>query len=216
MIMKNLKIAFFLMLMCIGFNTVSKAQVSLGIKAGAGLADVHLESTILDIFGVSDVFSSSTVFHGGLVAEVPLADQFQLTGEVLYSQKGFTALDNIFGSQSIKATGHYLSIPVMIFYKPIDRVAIGGGAEIGYLLDANTNIAGADIDINSLWNNDFELGLNLGAKVDLTDNIWLEGRYNFGLSALADTQINDIFGIPIGTNGKLTNRVASVSLGYRF
>lgn len=192
----------------------TKAQTSVGIKAGASLSDVRVENNLLDFIGANNIFEAIPGFHGGLSLQTALNEDFQLVSELLYSQKGFKATAPFISEANATTTFHYLSLPVMLYYKALDNVSIGAGAELGYLLEARSQALGASIDISDAWK-EVDLGLNFGIKFDLTEELWIEGRYNLGLSPLMNLGFGGNNNLPIDTALKMTNRVAQLSIGYR-
>ncbi len=212
--MKNQWSLIIASLLFCAFSLNVQAQTSIGIKAGASLSDVRVENNLLDFIGANNIFEAIPGFHGGINLQTQLADNFHLSSDLLYSQKGFKATAPFIEVANATTTFHYVSLPVMLFFEAADNISIGAGAEIGYLVEARSKAAGASVDISNVWN-DIDYGLNFGIKFDATDNLWIEGRYNLGLSPLMNLGFDGLTNLPIDTALKMTNRVAQVSIGYR-
>jgi opacity protein-like surface antigen len=191
-----------------------QAQTSIGIKAGGSLSDVHIKNNILDFIGLNSIFEATPGFHGGLSIHTQLHEDIQLVSDLLYAQKGFKATAPFISQANATITFHYVSLPVMVYYEALDRISLGAGAEISYLVEARSKALGASLDISDAWK-EVDFGLNFGIKFDATENIWIEGRYNLGLSPLMNLGFTGNTGLPIDTALKMTNRVAQVSIGYR-
>jgi len=208
--MKKLMSFFFGSLFIVLLASNLQAQVSLGIKAGASLSEVRLQNNLLDLVGANDIFEPIAGFHGGLSLHTPVAEDFQLVSELIYSQKGFKATAPFITEANATTTFHYLSLPVMLFFEPVDQLSVGVGAEAGYLLNAQAKAAGVSLDISDAWR-EVDFGLNFGIKFDATEDLWIEGRYTLGLSPL----VRDGTGLPIDSALKVSNRAAQLAVGYR-
>lgn len=132
----------------------------------------------------------------------------------------------------------YLNLPIILKYKIIDKLSIEFGPQIGYLMSAKTKIDvtedsrdpsqnySVEIDMlnDGTYNvggtmfqskasaNRLDFGLNFGASYDITEKIFLQGRYNLGLSTLDKNSTN-------GTNTdswNIKNGVFQISIGYKF
>ncbi len=133
---------------------------------------------------------------------------------------------------------NYLNLPVILKYKIIEKLSIDFGPQIGYLMSAKTKIDvtedsrdpsqnySVEIDMlnDGIYNfggttvqgkasaNRLDFSLNLGASYDITEKIFLQGRYNFGLSTVDKNSTNGT-----STNSwNMKNSVFQLSAGYRF
>ncbi len=139
---------------------------------------------------------------------------------------------------SIYSRLYYLNMPIMLKYKVNEKFYIELGPQIGYIISANADYKYEDSDspkVNSMVNinlledgkyrfledtvdfkstiNRFDLGLNVGFSYDISKNIFIQGRYNFGLSKVNEEQ-RDEEGSIISYQAK--NSVLQFSLGYKF
>ena len=133
---------------------------------------------------------------------------------------------------------NYLNLPIILKYKIIEKLSIDFGPQIGYLMSAKTKIDvtedsrdpsqnySVEIDIlnDGKYNvggttiqskasaNRLDFSLNLGTSYDITEKIFLQGRYNFGLSTVDKNSTNGA-----STNSwNMKNSVFQLSAGYRF
>lgn len=131
----------------------------------------------------------------------------------------------------------YLNIPLMFKYKVIEKLSVEFGPQIGFALSAKSKweyidsedssynetievdllnggnyiFLGDDVEVKGRFNK-FDFGLNIGTSYELTEQIFVQARYNLGLSVVDDNSTN-------GTNTDswdLKNSVLQFSLGYKF
>lgn len=133
---------------------------------------------------------------------------------------------------------NYLNLPVILKYKIIEKLSIDFGPQIGYLMSAKTEIditedsrdpsQNYSVEIDMLNDGTYDVGgttvqvkssanrldfsLNLGASYDISEKIFLQGRYNLGLSTVDKNSTNGT-----STNSwNMKNSVFQLSAGYRF
>jgi opacity protein-like surface antigen len=133
---------------------------------------------------------------------------------------------------------NYLNLPIILKYKIIEKLSIEIGPQIGYLMSAKTKVDvtedsrdpsqnySVEIDMlnDGVYNfggttvqskasaNRLDFSLNLGASYDITEKIFIEGRYNLGLSNVDKNSTNGT-----ATNSwNMKNSVFQLSAGYRF
>lgn len=194
------------------FTLTSSAQFKLGVKAGANFADIKATE---EIEALTDNSSITTHFHAGLSTHQQISQRFSVSADLLYSVKGFqNSIDFVAANDpSAKLALHYLSIPLMFNYSPNEKIHFGAGLEAGYLLDATTTVEGETNDVSFLYDKDFELSLNAGFRFMVSPNIFVDGRYQWGLSSISDIVLTNANGEPIN-NASLKNRLIQLSLGY--
>lgn len=133
---------------------------------------------------------------------------------------------------------NYLNLPVILKYKIIEKLSIDFGPQIGYLMSAKTKIditedsrdpsQNYSVEIDMLNDGTYDLGgttikskasanridfsMNIGASYDISEKIFLQGRYNLGLSTVDKNSTNKA-----STNSwNMKNGVFQLSAGYRF
>ena len=123
-----------------------------------------------------------------------------------------------------KSKLNYLNIPILAKYYVGDKFAVLAGPQFGILMSAKENyditetIAGTtDSYSGSVDAKDFyktlAVSFNIGAAYSITENIFVDARYNLGLSSIAK-DFTDEFGD--STSADIKNNVIQFSVGYKF
>lgn len=187
-------------------------------------------------YGIKTGFSSSTFtgdvahydvkskagFHVGGFVEFKITDKFSVQPEILYSTQGaklkFYTADE-FSSTSEKQDFKlgYLNIPIIAKYYVIKGFSIEAGPQVGFLLSAKNEFnystyiteefsdSGEDDIKDDLKSVDF--GFNFGAGYEFTENVFVQARYNLGLTSIFEDAINEF---------DPKNGVFQFSVGYKF
>jgi hypothetical protein len=164
------------------FSFISNAQkrgVHIGIKAGANINQISGKS-------FSDEFSFG--YHAGAFATIALNKKFSIQPEVLFNQVQVdttSKLREIYGTllsssiTKIKLT--YLSIPILINYKPSKLITLQVGPQFGIMMDQNK-------DLLQNGQNAFKTGdLGLLGGIQLSfSSFRVYGRYVVGLNNVND------------------------------
>lgn len=146
--------------------------IGLGIKAGANFANQEVQN--ISINTVTD-------FHVGAYVNINLSNKWGITPEVLYSA---------YGSEwnNAKVDLDYVSIPVMLRFKPISLLSLEAGPQFGFLTKAKVENVGDVKD--QLKSNDF--GLAFGAGVHLPLGFNAGARYVLGFTDISDVSSESI------------------------
>ena len=182
--MKNifLSIVFLLLLSISSF--VNAQGLGVGIKGGVNFANQS----------VSDISTSSkTGFHGGVYVVIAFSKKWALQPELMYSAQGSEWPDEI-------SEFNYMTIPILLRWKPISLLSIEAGPQFSRLLDARVD--GEDIT-DEIKNSDF--GLALGATVHLPLGFNAGARYVWGFTNVLDIQDD---------NYEVKNTVVQVYVGW--
>lgn len=204
------------------------AQVSIGLKIGGAFSGHAFEGIGL---GESDFVKPT--YLGGVFVSIPLSDNFSIQPEVLYSNKGFrTGHPEIAGRKvgdRIYYNLHYISVPIMLQYRVLDRLTVELGPEFGYLLSADSEIGMFNLFTSSSVSSDpslssyrdLDVALNLGVGYALSDRWSVNLRYNLGLrditndyTIIAITEVGSL-PEPFVVSGSTYNRSVQLSVGYR-
>jgi hypothetical protein len=171
-------------LLVVGFAALGHAQVlKLGVKAGLNYAN----------FTGSDLQTDAiTSYHAGLMAQVKLGEKLSLQPEVIYSTQG-ASYDNL--SEEVKAKLGYVSVPLLARIHMGKAISLDLGPQFSYLLSKDVDF---DTDIN-----EFDFAGVGGLTVNVTDNIFIQGRYVLGLTE-------------ISKNADVKNSVGQLSVGFSF
>ncbi|MEQ8474844.1 porin family protein [Fulvivirga sp.] len=171
-----------------------------GLKAGPNYSNVVPDNGL-------EYGNYKAGFHGGVYGTLKIIELISIRSEILFSQKGYVLKLPPGGfTNEIKRTINYLSVPLIIEVKPIERIRFHTGAEFNYQLSVkespSSSLSG---DSNDLFNKS-DIGILLGFGVKITDKIQSDIRYVHGLSSLNKSSIG---------SGDLQNRLFQLSIGYQ-
>lgn len=205
--MKNYKLTI---ITIVAFACFASAQeVRLGVKAGLNLANLSTETE-----QIGD-YNTRTGLLFGIMAEMPISKKFAFQPELLFSAQGAKNEINI---EEYKYKGtqklNYLNIPLLFKYFISEGFTIQAGPQVGFLMlaknDYEDNYLGvgyAQQEENiSDYMNIVDFGLNFGLGYQLQNGLYIDARYNLGLTNLRNN--ND------GLDTKQYNRVIQFSIGY--
>lgn len=163
----------------------AQAQLAkFGIKGGLNYANINGSDIQTDAI---------TSYHVGLVAELKLTDRFSVQPELLYSTQGATYKNAI---TEFKNELGYLAIPVLAKVYLNKTISLEVGPQASFLLSEKN-----DLDLKD--SNTFDFSVNAGLGVKITENFFLQGRYNLGLT-------------DVSKDAETKNSVVQVSAGFFF
>jgi opacity protein-like surface antigen len=165
-------------------NAAQAQLVKFGIKGGVNYANLEGSNIQTDAI---------TSYHAGLVAEVKLTDGFSVQPELLYSTQGATYKNA--GTEFKNELG-YLSIPVLAKIHLNKSVSLDLGPQASFLLSERNAFNVNDAET-------FEFAAVGGLGINLTKNIFLQGRYILGLTE-------------VSKDAQTKNSVVQVSAGFTF
>lgn len=203
----------------LAFASSLSAQFSFGVRGGITLPNVAFNEDVEDE-GVDYLVYMGAAF--GAVAELKISDHFAIQPELMITQKGFKVdYDDYYyyyyygyGSSSTetKFRLNYIEAPILakgIFGNEFISGYVAAGPVFGYAASGSTYFNGTKVKFGEdEWDGfkRFEISASAGAGVGLsvgTGQVFLDLRYLFGLSNLAD---DDEF--------KAWNRTMGISVGY--
>ncbi len=136
--------------------------------------------------------STYTSFHFGAIVEFKVAGIVAIQPELLYSSQGTKVNSDAFDDINY----NYITVPVMAkFYIIPSKLSLDVGPQFAFLI--NEDVA------EQFEGKSYDFGIAGGLGVDVTKSIFLQARYVLGLTEAA-------------TNADVTNRVAQLSVGYKF
>ncbi|WP_313113881.1 porin family protein [Aequorivita sediminis] len=187
--MKKLIVA--VIILFIGVNSYSQ-EFDLGVKAGINFSNIYgVESLNLE-------YTEGIVI--GVFGSIKFSDRIGLQADALYSEQGakFT------GSGNFKLS--YLNVPIVFKYYLVDDqpLYIQVGPQVGFLIndDLRTDINNTNINADG---NDMDIAAVMGMGYDFPYGIRVEGRFNVGITEVADTQLE-----------KGRHKYISLTVGYSF
>ncbi|MCD0466627.1 porin family protein [Flavobacterium sp. ENC] len=152
-----------------GFANAQKTRF--GVKGGLNLSN----------WAGGDVEDTKSLvgFHVGGFAEIKIIEKLAIQPELLFSTQGTTIEGGFGGDFDVKT--NYLNIPVLAKYYIVEKFSVEAGPQLGVLLSAKLDGEDVKDSFKSV-----DLGFNLGAGYNFTDNLSINLRYTIGLSPLAD------------------------------
>lgn len=181
-----MKKLFLSALLLAGTCLIQAQDMKFGVKGGLNSSTLSGSEGAKSIIGI----------HVGGFAEFKVSDKFYVQPELLFSMQGAKYDGGTFNL-------NYINIPLMAKYAIAEKFNLQAGPQIGFLMSAKA----ASVDVKDMTKS-LDFGINFGAGYDLSENLFLEARYNLGL---AQTQKELA---PGETAAK--NAVIQLSLGYKF
>lgn len=166
-----------------------KSDSHFGIKLGTSL-------TTLGTYAVAGVgsynYNYRAGFQGGFYAGIPIAAKFYLMPQVLFTQNGGNIEIALNGHTSAIKTGiNYLSVPVLIAFKPVQKLTVSAGPEVDFLLSQTTSrYSDSELYDKNTDKQSYRkslIGANLGIGYNLVGNLGINANYMFSFkSAVKD------------------------------
>lgn len=184
---------------------LAQQQVKFGPKAGVNLANLS---------GMDDT-DMKIGFHVGAVAEIKFNDKFSLQPELLYSAQG-TKIDMSMDIPMIgklefesKTNLDYINIPIMAKYYFVEGFSVEAGPQFGFLVkaegqakyDGETETEDIKDGFNSI-----DVGVGIGLAYDLPMGLFVNARYNLGLTDIVKDNPGDA----------VKNNVIQIGVGFKF
>lgn len=147
--------------------------IRFGLKGGANFSNFT--------GGVSGIdYNSKTNWHGGAVVQIQLTPALELQPELLFSSQGA----EVEGLGDINMD--YVALPILMKFTVLPSVlTLDAGPQFSFLMDDSTEAW------NELWNGNtdpesFDFGLAAGLTAELSHNLWIQGRYVWGLTEISE------------------------------
>ena len=199
-------------------QTAKTNGVSFGVRAGVNFQNINGRS-----FTDSKLENKLVPrFQAGVVADVPLADDFYLQPGLLYSGKG----TKFKGSNDVLNIS-YLDVPVTFLYKPVlgkGKMMLGVGPYVGFALNGKVSQEDGDkstVKFKNTITASEALSGNYLRRMDAGANL----LFGYEMSSRLSLQLNAQLGLqkinPVieGVNNDNTiyrNTGFGLSVGYRF
>jgi len=176
--------------------------VKFGPKAGVNFA--NLSNTGFDT-------EMKTGFYIGAVAEIKFNEKFSIQPEVVYSTQGAKVSTTMIPTGTVvsKWNSDYINIPVLAKYYIVDGFSVEAGPQVGFLVKSESKMETGNIE-GSLdtkkFRNAVDFGIGAGLAYDLPVGMFVNARYNLGLSDIMKDNNGDA----------IKNNVIQVGIGYKF
>ena len=166
----------------LGFTNVNAQEPSFGLKAGFNSLSIRVS-----VEGISDSESASG-FYIGAFGEFQVSEKFDIQTELQ-----FVSVSEDGESSSV------LALPIMAKVNVANKLSAVAGPQLGFLLDD---------DAEGIKK--FGIGLGAGLAFDITDDIFIDGRYVLGLNNRLEESNVEGFDLDAKFN------YLQFGLGYRF
>lgn len=215
-------------------GSFQSSNISVGLPTGA--------TGLFGDFDYKAMFTSSSGFRLGIMADVPITEQLSIRPQLLYSTKGYkidarplvSALSGSFGGPAIPVSSlpdslvtpfrvNYLELPIQAMYgfdAGPGRVVVGAGPYIAYALNGSVNGEAMPFDADTKR---FDYGAALSLGYELPTGISISAFYSHGFanqaaSSTAAPDPTDPMANPasLSGGGRVTNQSFGITLGYFF
>jgi hypothetical protein len=173
-------VALFLMLLTLTTaNADAQQSLQLGLKAGTNL---------FKIGGRSFDGKIKPAFSGGAYGELNFTSRWALQPELLFNQtiaKTSDQFNSIYGGVSFQqVTLNYISLPVLVVFKPVPELSILLGPQYGYLINQTTNLLQNPLDRGKDAFKKNDISLVFGGQLNL-GRVKFGARYSAGLNNIS-------------------------------
>lgn len=165
----------------------ASAQVQFGAKVGFDMTH---------FWGKDVPHAMQPNYQAGLMMEYKFNPNFAIAPEVVFAAQGGKETENVDvddvpGVFQAVGTYHtnYINVPVMLKYYVTPAVSIDFGPQVGFNVYSKMTASGKAGNIEAKqtvdlkdFTNTVDFGLGLGATYNLTDNAFVQARYNLGLT----------------------------------
>jgi hypothetical protein len=120
----------------------TKEAASFGIKAGINYTNIYQCST-------KDFNTQGKAgFAGGIFVSIPICKYVGLQPELLFSQRGFKATGNYWGSEyELNRTLNYIDVPLLASFNPVSGLSILFGPQYSYLLNQHDSFTNSVLTV---------------------------------------------------------------------
>ncbi|MGE5106443.1 MAG: porin family protein [Sphingobacteriales bacterium] len=207
-------------LLVTAFALVNAQNIRFGVQAGVTFASAKAK-----ILGLNITSDSKVGFTAGVLADIPIADQFVFQPSLNFTQKG-SKLSETDGADKIesKQTLNYIELPLNFLFQteagsgkffagigPALGYGISGKAKDKETINGTTTETTEDIKFGTDKQNDhykpFEFSGNILAGYELSNGAFIAVNYNLGLNNI------DVEG---SSDYTYKNRYFGIRIGYKF
>ena len=189
-------------------ETGVRSRLLFGMKGGLNYSNVY------DSQGENFYTNPKLGLAGGVFLAIPFGKYLGIQPEVLFSQKGFRATGEVYGSNyRFTRTTSYIDMPLYFSFKPSEFLTLMAGPQIAYLLHQRDVFSNSTLTVetqNEFKNNNVRkntLGFTGGVDINLNHIV-------LGARAGWDVQKNN--GDGSSTNPRYKNVWYQATIGYQF
>lgn len=186
----------------------ASAQVQFGAKVGFDMTH---------FWGEDAPSGWQPNYQVGLMMEYKFNPKFAIAPEVVFAAQGGKETDKVDveevpGMVEAKGTFHtnYINVPLMLKFYATPAFSIDFGPQVGFNVYSKMTASGKagnieakeTVDLKDMTNT-VDFGLGLGATYNLTDNAFVQARYNLGLTKVFE-------------NSQVKNGNLQIAFGMKF
>jgi hypothetical protein len=201
-----MKFVAHLFYLCLFISHGAHAQTYTAIKAGGALSNFK--------YKFDNNLQARITWYGGISANFDVQDQFFIRTELLYSLRGYHVPASA-NSNKGNISHSYLSVPLLAGYKPLEKLSVMVGPELGYMLKAKSKDEVNNTDITHLVKYRFSVDANAGLSWELTRELLIETHFLIGLTPLYNILVTDGQGNIINNGRDGFHRVLQLGLVYK-
>ena len=164
------------------------AQVQFGAKVGVDATH---------FWGKDAPHDMQLNYQAGLMMEYKFSPKFAIAPEVVFAAQGGKTDNYLMEGVVAKGTFHtnYINVPLMLKFYATPAFSIDFGPQVGFnvyskmtaKVKAGNVEAKESVDLKDVTNT-VDFGLGLGATYNLTENAFVQTRYNLGLTKVFDIE----------------------------
>ena len=174
-------------------NAQKRSHLELGLKGGLNIASLIQKNTD---------YKSRLSFNAGGFANLRLAEHLAIQPELLYTSQG---AKNTVVNQEFETRLGYFAVPVLFQYITNSGFRLETGPQFGVLVNAKSVVDSKKTDVKDIYK-DVDASWALGASYVTQSGFGINGRYNFGLTDIAD----------VANTPSIKNSVFQVGVFYQF
>ena len=199
--MKKIAIALVCMFMASG-TAMAQKSFTLGPKVGVDYTHY---------WGKHIQHGGQLNYQAGLFMEYRFTDKFSIAPEIVFAAQG-GKFDNLFEGVKYNVTDHvnYINVPVMLKFYVVPSLSIDLGPQVGFNVYSKETdeyevlgVKHKEVDDYKDITKDFEFGVGLGLTYNITEDVFVQGRYTMGITKVFE-------------EANYKNGNAQIAIGYRF
>lgn len=196
-----MRIFAFITFLAISVNVSS--QLTVDVIGGAGTSDFIETGVVTD----TSFHSSKLSFFVGANAKMNLFGSFYGGASLSYAAKGASYIDGT------KWGYNYLDLAGNIYYN-LDKLYVGIGPQVGYLINSNASLVEANYTFINLAERKIDFGINFDIQYYVTDQLLVGGNFFYGLNDVYNVHLLNDMGNSAGQY-YTQNINGSLYIGYR-
>lgn len=168
-----MKYFYLVIFLCISCVSLTAQSITLGPKAGLNIDSWSSSFTNI---------SSRIAFHLGGFGELEMNDKIGARAELLYSTLGAKTTSPTSPGKIVLSA---ISIPLLVTFKPAEKIHVHGGLQPSLILNAKSVITSGPNEGTHDNNDDFgslDVAFILGGEYDITDQVSAGLRFQIGIN----------------------------------